>query len=127
MIDYATANDLLEAWAEAQRTFDGDDWVALFSDDAEYHVDPFGAPLVGHNALRAYLLESARTRKDVDITVERHWVSGATVLAAWHGTWVARDTGRVVRIAGFLTAEVANDGRISHYREWTQVAPDTAG
>jgi ketosteroid isomerase-like protein len=127
MIDYATASDLLDAWVEAQRTFDGDDWVALFADDAEYHVDPFGAPLVGHNALRAYLLESARTRKDVDITVEHHWVSGATVLAAWHGTWVARDTGRLVRIAGFLTADVANDGRISHFREWTQVAPDTAG
>ena len=127
MVDYATAGNLLEAYKQAWETFDGDAWVGLFTDDAEYHVDPFGAPLVGHNALRAYLLESARTRKDVDITVERHWVSGATVLAAWHGTWVARDTGRVVRIAGFLTAEVANDGRISHYREWTQVAPDTAG
>ncbi len=123
MIDYAAAGEWLAAYGAAWETFDGDAWVARFTDDAEYHEDPFGAPLVGHNALRAYLLEAAASQRDVEFTVERHWVSGATVLAAWHATFVRRASGQVVRIAGFMTAEVAPDGRASRFREWTQYAP----
>ena len=55
MIDYAKAADLLDAYGTAWETFGGDAWVALFTEDAEYHDDPFGAPLVGHNALRALM------------------------------------------------------------------------
>ena len=123
MMDYAAAGDLLTAYGEARRTFDGDDWVALFTEDAEYHEDPFGAPMVGHNAIRAYLLASAERQRDVEFTVERHWVSDSTVLAAWHATWVARDGGHVIRMAGFLTAEIATDDRIDRFREWAAVAP----
>ena len=123
MIDYAAAGDLLEAYGRAWEAFDGDGWVALFSEDAEYHEDPFGTPLVGHNALRAYLLDAATSQRDVEFTVERHWVSGTTVLAAWHATFARRAGGHGVRLAGFLTAEVAPDGRIAKFREWTQTAP----
>jgi len=123
MIDYAAGGELLERYGQAWETFDGDAWVDLFTDEAEYHGDPFGAPLVGHNALRAFLLESARTQRDVDFTVERHWVSGSTVLAAWHASWTDRGDGRVVRWAGFLTAEVESDGRIGRFREWALEAP----
>ncbi len=126
-MDYAAAGDLLEAWAAAWATFDGDAWVALFDQDAEYHEDPFGAPLVGHNALRAWLLRAADGQRDVDITIERHWVSGPTVLAAWHASWAHRGDGGLVRVAGFLTADVAPDGRISRLRQWTTSAPGTAG
>ena len=78
MIDYAAGGELLEAYGSAWETFDGDAWVDLFTEDAEYHEDPFGAPLVGHNALRAVLLEAAEAQRDVEFTVERHWVSGTT-------------------------------------------------
>jgi ketosteroid isomerase-like protein len=123
MIDYATAGSLLDAYREAWRSFDGDAWVALFTQDAEYHGDPFGEPLVGHNALRAFLLVSAETQRDVDFTVERHWVSGSTVLAAWHASWVRRPGGQLVRSAGFLAADVTSDGRISRFHEWWMLAP----
>lgn len=127
MIDYAAAGDLLAAYGEAWRTFDGDAWVALFTEDAEYHNEPFEPPLVGHNQVRAYLLEAAGSQRDVEFTVERHWVSGTTVLAAWHVAFVKRATGQLVRLAGFLTAEVAPDSRINHFREWAQYAPGSAG
>ena len=123
MIDYAAGGELLERYGQAWETFDGDAWVDLFTDEAEYHGDPFGEPLVGHNALRAYLLDHARKQRDVDFTVERHWVSGSTVLAAWHVSWTDRGDGRVVRWAGFLTTEVASDGRISRFREWALEGP----
>jgi ketosteroid isomerase-like protein len=127
MTDYASAADLLEAYGRAWETFDGDAWVAIFTDDAEYHEDPFEAPIVGHNALRAYLLEASGTQRDVEFTVERHWVSGDTVLAAWHVSFVRRASGRLVRMAGFMTAEVAADGRITRFREWTRYGPEGRG
>ena len=127
MIDYARGGDLLEAYRAARASFNGDAWVALFTEDAEYHEDPFGAPHVGHNALRSFLLEAANRQRDVDFTVERHWVSGSTVLAAWHASWTRRSDGRVERIAGFLTADLGDDGLISRLHEWWMAAPTTAG
>jgi ketosteroid isomerase-like protein len=126
-IDYAKGGELLEAYGRAWQTFSGDAWVALFTEDAEYHGDPFGAPLVGHNALRAFMLESAERQKDVEFTVERHWVSGTTVLAAWHASWIGRTDGVVSRIAGFLSADVAPNGRIEKFHEATMSAPVAAG
>jgi ketosteroid isomerase-like protein len=123
MIDYAAGGELLERYKQAWETFDGDAWVALFTEDAEYHEDPFGEPLVGHNALRAFMLGEARAQRDVDFTVERHWVSGSTVLAAWHATWTRRADGRLVRVAGFMTADVAADGRIDRFHECWIAAP----
>ena len=126
MIGYAEGGAWLEAYGTAWATFDGDAWVALFTDDAEYHEDPFVAPLVGHNALRKYLLDAAESERDVEFTIEQHWVSGTTVLAAWHVSFARRSTGRFVRMAGFLTAEVAPTGMVSRFREWTRYAPDAA-
>ncbi len=74
--------------------------------------------MVGHNALRAYLLEAAETQEQVEMTVERHWVSGPTVLAAWHASFIRKPGGARVRLAGFMTLEIANDGRIARFREW---------
>jgi ketosteroid isomerase-like protein len=127
MIDYAAAGEWLEAYGRAWAAFDGDAWVRLFTEDAEYHENPFGTPLVGHNALRAYLLEAAASEKDVEFTVERHWASGDTLLAAWHATIVRTPGGQHARLAGFLTAEMASDGRASRFREWTVRAPETSG
>jgi hypothetical protein len=125
MIDYAAAGELLAAYGRAWETFDGDAWVAIFTGEAEYHNDPFGPPLIGRNALRAYLLDAAAAQRDVEFTIERHWVSGATILAAWHVAFVRQSTGQLVRLAGFLTMEAAGDGRIERFREWAEFAPGT--
>jgi ketosteroid isomerase-like protein len=127
MIDYAGAGELLDRYGRAWETFDGDAWIALFTEDAEYHDDPFGEPIVGQNALRAYLLDAAIAQRDVEFTVERHWVSGNTLLAAWHASFIRRESERVVRMAGFMVAEVDADGRIARFREWTRYGPEGRG
>ena len=65
MIGYAEAGTWLEGYGSAWETFDGDAWVALFTDDAEYHGDPFGEPLViGLDAPRLLAhVTDARVRK----------------------------------------------------------------
>jgi ketosteroid isomerase-like protein len=127
MTDYAAAGEWLDAFGRAWQQHDGDAWVGLFTEDAEYHEDPFGDPLVGHNALRAYLLEGAEAERDVDFTVERHWVAGETILAAWHASYIGDAGGQRVRLGGFLTAEMAPDGRATRFREWTVEPRETAG
>ncbi|MBM4407041.1 MAG: nuclear transport factor 2 family protein [Chloroflexi bacterium] len=116
-IGYAEAADFLARYAAALTTFDGDDWVALFSEDAEYHADPFSAPVVGHNGLRALLLERAAREAQSEFEIQRHWVSGATILSAWHASAVDRGSRQRVRSAGFSTFEM-QDGRCARYRQW---------
>jgi ketosteroid isomerase-like protein len=117
-IDYQLAGELLERYRQAWESFDGDAWVALFTEDAEYHEDPFDPPLVGHNAIRAYLNEAAERQDQVEMTIERHWAVGSTILAAWHASFIRRATRERVRLAGFLAADLDTDGRIARFREW---------
>jgi ketosteroid isomerase-like protein len=117
-LDHAGAGNLLGRYGRAWEAFDGDAWVELFTEDAEYREDPFEPPLVGHNAIRAYLLEAGASQEQVEFTIERHWVATPTILAAWHASFVRRPGGARVRLAGFMTLEVADDGRIARFREW---------
>ena len=125
-LDHATAADLLERYGQAWETFDGDSWADVFTDDIEYHEDPFDPPMVGHNAVRAYLLEASERQQDVEFTVERHWVVVPTILAVWHASYVRRTDLARVRLAGFMTMEIAADGRIARFREWWHRRESTA-
>ena len=118
-LDHAAAEDVLERFAAAWTTFDGDAWVELFTEDIEFRADPFEAPLVGHNAVRAYLLHAAELTEQVDFSTERHWVVEPTILVAWHGSHVERETRVTVRLAGFMTLEM-RDGRIARLRQWVR-------
>jgi ketosteroid isomerase-like protein len=126
-VSYAAGYDLLEAWVRARSRYDGDAFVALFSEDAQLVLDPFAPPLAGHNALRAYLLAAADAERRYDLAIERHWVSGDMVLAAWHASWNRLEDGAVVRQAGFLSAEVGGDGRIGRLKHWTVTREHLAG
>ena len=128
MLTYAAAHDLLEALRHARTTYDGDAFTALFAEHGELTLDPFAAPLAGHNALRAYLLEAAEAERHYDLAIERHWVAGDTALAAWHASWnLAADETAKVRQAGFLSAEVGEDGRIARLKLWTVTREHLAG
>ncbi|HSL77447.1 MAG TPA: nuclear transport factor 2 family protein [Candidatus Limnocylindrales bacterium] len=117
-LDHATAADLLDRYGRSWEAFDGDAWTDLFTEDVEYHEEPFEPAMVGHNAVRAYLLEASERQQDVEFTVERHWVAAGTVLAAWHASYIRRSDLARVRLAGFMTMEIADDGRIARFREW---------
>ena len=116
-IDHAGAETLLERFGAAWQGFDGDAWTDLFTDDAEFREDPFEPPLVGHNAVRAYLLRTAELQEQVEFTAERHWVVDPTILVAWHAGYIQRSDRARVRLAGFMTLEV-RDGKVAKLREW---------
>jgi hypothetical protein len=126
-LGYAAGHDLLAAFVAARTTHEGDALTALFTPDAEFAPDPFAPPVSGHNALRAYLLAAADAERGYDLAIERHWVSGDTVLAAWHASWTRSTDDAKVRQAGFLSAEVGGDGRIGRLRFWTVTREHLAG
>ncbi len=126
-ISYAAAGDLLDAFVRARTGHDGDGFTALFTPDAQVSIDPFATPLAGHNDLRAYLLDAAAAERWYDLAIERHWVAGPTVLAAWHASWTRPVDEAKVRQAGFLSAEVGEDGRIERLRLWTVTREHLAG
>ena len=126
-LTYAVAGDLLERYRRAWCSADGDAFVNLHMPDAEVVADPFRPPLVGHNALRQRLLDASLAEEQVELVFERHWVVGPTVLAAWHASYIDRQTRARVRFAGFATFEVASDGRISRARYWYNRAETPAG
>ena len=127
-LTYATGHDLLNALVRARTTYLGDDYTALFAEHAEVTFDPFSPPLAGHNALRAYLNDAAETERYYDLAIERHWVAGDTVLAAWHASWnLSANEATKVRQAGFLAAEVGGDGRITRLRHWAVTREHSAG
>jgi ketosteroid isomerase-like protein len=117
-IGYAEAGDLLACLARARETFDGDLLVSILSPDAEYHVDPFSPPIVGHNALRASWLALAARQDQVEFTIERHLVSGDTIVAIWHLGYVLREDGGRRRASGVMVLDTRH-GLVERLREWS--------
>ena len=122
-VDYAWAGDFLDAWVAARENGDISPFVDRFMEDATLQPGPFEAPLERTNAIRAYFLQRNAEEADVDLTVERHWVSGATILAAWHASYQRRPDRGHVREAGFLTAEIRSN-RCVRLRLWTMSRSD---
>lgn len=124
-VDYAWAADFLDRYVGARTRFEVDAFMDLFGPDPSLQPDPFEPALVGANAIRAYLLQCSLEESDVELTIERHWVSAHTVLAAWHASFVRRPGTRHEREAGFLTADI-RDRRIERLRVWTVLKQDKA-
>jgi len=125
-LDYAAGTDLLERFGRAWQAFDGDAWVDLFTEDVEFREDPFEPPLVGHIAVRAYLLKAAELQQDLIFEVERHWVVDPTILVAWHAGYIQHSDLARVRLAGFMTLETS-DGKIARLRQWYHRRSGPAG
>ena len=117
-LTHGEGQDLLEAYKQAWERRDPDLAVDLFSEDAEYRDDPFEEPMRGSNAIRAYWNEAAATQANVEFDAERIWVVGRTVLASWHAAFTRRATAQRVRIRGFMTLELDQDGKVHRFREW---------
>jgi hypothetical protein len=118
-VEYQWAGDFLDAWVAARTRGDISPFVDRFADDATLQASSFEAPLEGTNAIRAYFLRRVDAEADLDLVIERHWVSGATILAAWHASYQRRPDGGRARDAGFLTAEIRSR-RCSRLRLWTE-------
>jgi hypothetical protein len=112
------AQDLLERYKRVWETRDPDAAMALYREDAEFRLDPFEEPAVGANAIRAIWNDVAATQANVEFDAERTWASGRTVLASWHAAFTQRATADRIRIRGFSTFELDDNGLIQRQKQW---------
>jgi uncharacterized protein (TIGR02246 family) len=111
--------DLFARFKQAREQRDPDAMLELYAEEAVYDPDPFASSLQGANAIRAHWNAVAAEQIHVDVDAERIWVSGPTVLASWHAAFTRVDTAVRVRVRGFSTMELADDGSILRMRDWS--------
>jgi ketosteroid isomerase-like protein len=117
-LTHGDAQDLLERYKRAWETRDPELAMALYSEHAEFRLDPFEEPARGPNEIRAIWNDVAATQTNVEFDAERTWVSGNTVLTSWHVAFTRRATAERIRIRGFSTFELDADGLIERARQW---------
>ncbi len=110
--------DLFARWKRAWERRDPDALLELFSEDAEYRVDPFMQPLSGAVAIREHWNAIVAAQDHVEFDAERVWVSGRTVLGSWHVALTQRASAERLRVRGFSTMELDESGHITRMREW---------
>jgi hypothetical protein len=115
---HGDAQDFIERYKQAWEKRDPELAMALYRDDAEFRLDPFEEPARGANEIRAIWNDVAETQAHVEFDAERIWLVGRTVLTSWHAAFTRRATAERIRIRGFSTLELDEDGLIERARQW---------
>lgn len=110
--------DLFASYKRAWEGRDPDAMLELFSEDAEYRIDPFAESLKGQLSIRKHWNAVVAAQDHIEFDAERVWVAGRTVLGSWHAALTERATADRVRVRGFSTMELDEHGRIVRMREW---------
>lgn len=121
MTNHAAFQSWLDAFGSAWETLDPDALAALFSEEAEYHVDPFQAPKRGREAIRAELANAWSRQRDVGFRARMVAVNGAVGWAEWSSGFTRVGTEYPVRLEGVLAAEFDGEGKCSRLRQWWHV------
>jgi ketosteroid isomerase-like protein len=108
----------MQRYKHAWEARDPDEAMALYREDAEFRLDPFDGPALGANEIRAIWNDVAASQASVEFDAERVWVVGQTVLAPWHAAFTQRANGDRVRIRGFSTFELDDEGLIQRQKQW---------
>ncbi len=111
--------DLFARFKRAWEERDPDAMLELYGKDAEYRIDPFLDPMTGLTAIREHWNGAVAAQDHIEFDAERVWTSGRTVLGSWHVALTERATAERVRVRGFSTMELDDQGRIARMREWS--------
>ncbi len=117
-LTHGDAQDLLAAFKLGWERRAPDMIIELFDSNIDYRPDPFAEPLVGLNAVRALWNDAVAAQEHVEFDAERIWVSGSTVLTSWHAAYTRLATAERVRVRGFMTLELGDDGKVARLRQW---------
>src|SRR5687768_17503934 len=110
--------DVLARLKRALEKRDPDLGMELFAPAADVKPDPFEPSLTDPNAIRAWWNAIAVSRANQEFDAERVWVAARTVLASWHGAYTAAASSERVRVRGFITLELDDQGLVERLRLW---------
>jgi len=131
-MDHERAQQWLEAYVAAWRSYDADEIGALFSDDVSYRFYPYAEPVVGRDAVVASWLgesdASTSSARDAPGTYDASYaavaVDGDVVVATGTSTYYDQPGGRVTQVFDncFVTRFDA-DGRCREFTEYYTKRP----
>lgn len=113
----------LEAYGESWETHDEDRFVALFTETATYSENPFDAPRVGSDAIRAYFGLMAQHQQDVSFRFDV--LATTPVLVRWWASYTKAVNGEPTRLDGIFLLEFDQHRCISLH-EWWHADPSPA-
>jgi ketosteroid isomerase-like protein len=113
----------LDGYSQAWGTYDPEQIGALFSEDAEYHYDPFQQPVRGRDAIVADWLKDRDEAGTFEGRYRPVLVAGDRAVARGYSRYF--DTNGAVRdeYDNLFLLRFDADGRCAEYREWYMRKP----
>lgn len=117
------ARKFLENYGRAWETRDAELAASLFAPQADYWETPFGKPLAGREAIRAYWQAATATQEEIHFAPGDFLIVGQTLVAEWRCTYRHRPSrspavaGERRELRGILLAEFRGE-LVSSFREY---------
>ncbi|WNI16361.1 nuclear transport factor 2 family protein [Actinacidiphila sp. ITFR-21] len=100
--------------------------AALFTEQAVYHQGPFGASVVGREAIAEHWRKTLSRQRDPLIWFGAPIVSGRRASVEWWCVLHDPVTGTPRNAAGALALRFTDDGLCTHFHEYFHAAQDSA-
>jgi len=111
------AKKFLTLYKEAWETRNAELAASLFTRDAQYWENPFGAPIVGREAIAAYWKAATGKQDNIRFAVRSSMRVGYTLVAEWTCAYKRQATGERRELAGMLFAEFYGE-QVRMFREY---------
>ena len=108
---------IMETYGRAWETRDPALVLEIFTEDATYQQDPFGAPMLGHAGIRRYWEEATRFHREVHFRWQPVSSTGNLHVVEWGAEFTREDSGRRIELRGVMFIELRGE-RISRFREY---------
>ena len=108
---------VMRRYKRAWETRDPQLAAALFTEDAEYHEDPFDQPLRGTDAIRRYWAEATGGQRDIRFEWQPVVETRSAGVVTWQASFKRTRTGKRVSLRGVMLLELRGE-RIARFREF---------
>ena len=128
-MDYTALCKWLDAYGEAWEGQNPKAAAALFTEGGSYAWGPFGAPIVGRDAIqRAWEVATRGNQADINFGHEPLAVTeDGRGIARWWASMKSAQTGDAVRMEGIFLVTLNEVGLCSEFREWWNEDPPASG
>ena len=117
----------LDGYSQAWGTYDPEQIGALFSEDAEYHYDPFQQPVRGRDAIVADWLKDRDKAGTFEGRYRPVLVAGDQAVARGYSRYFDNNGAVRDELDNLFLLRFDADGRCAEYREWYMRKPRPEG
>ena len=113
----------MDAYGRASREDDPGASAELFTEEAQYHENPFDEPLTGRPAIFKYWAKGARTLKDKETSYEILSIDGSRGIARWKSEFTSIESGKRFALDCIFVVEFDEADKCHLFREWWHIKP----